>query len=112
MKLMILSCAEQEFAEAVDYYNVECPGLGYEFAAEISQTFDRIVHHPEAWPQYSTRSRRCLVDRFPYGVLYQIRGNCILIGAVMHLRKNPIQWQQRLEEGFGEQENNTASSQI
>jgi hypothetical protein len=103
MKLMVLSCAEQEFADAVDYYNGECPGLGYEFAAEIRQSFDRIKNHPEVWPQFSTRSRRCLVDRFPYGVLYQIRNSCILIGGIMHLKQNPVRWQERLKDGFGEQ---------
>ena len=104
MKLMVLSCAEQEFVEAVDYYNVECPGLSYEFAAEVRQTFSRITNHPEAWPQFSSRARRCLVDRFPYGVLYQVRDDCILIAAIMHLKRDPVRWQQRLENGIGEQE--------
>jgi hypothetical protein len=35
MNLVVLSCAEQEMADAVDYYNRQCAGLGYEFAAEI-----------------------------------------------------------------------------
>ena len=35
MKLVVLSCAERELIEAVDFYNHQCPGLGYEFAAEI-----------------------------------------------------------------------------
>nr|VFK19932.1 MAG: hypothetical protein BECKLPF1236B_GA0070989_11923 [Candidatus Kentron sp. LPFa] len=48
MKLLVLSCAESEFAEAVDYYNAQYPGLGYEFAAEVQRTFERIRHHPHA----------------------------------------------------------------
>jgi len=35
MNIRILSCAEEEFIEAVDYYNEQSPGLGYEFAAEM-----------------------------------------------------------------------------
>jgi hypothetical protein len=34
MTINILAHAEQEFIEAVDYYNDQCSGLGYEFAAE------------------------------------------------------------------------------
>ncbi|MEI6639504.1 MAG: hypothetical protein WCL46_07285 [Chlorobium sp.] len=34
MNILILSFAEEEFAEAVDYYNEQCPRLGYEFAAQ------------------------------------------------------------------------------
>lgn len=73
MKILVLSCAEAELAEAVDYYNSQCPGLGYEFAAEVQRTFERIRNHPTAWPVFSPRSRRCLTDRFPFGVLYQLR---------------------------------------
>lgn len=69
MKLLVLSCAETEIAEAVDYYNKQRPGLGYEFAVEMQRSFERIRNHPNAWAPFSTRSRRCLTDRFPYGIL-------------------------------------------
>ncbi len=29
MNIIVLSFAEEEFAEAVDYYNEQCPGLGW-----------------------------------------------------------------------------------
>jgi hypothetical protein len=29
VRVLVLSCAEEEFAEAVDYYNGQNPGLGY-----------------------------------------------------------------------------------
>jgi hypothetical protein len=95
VKIRILSCAEREFAEAVDYYNSERPGLGYEFAAEVQKTFERIGSFSEAWPRFSERSRRCVLSRFPYGVLYQIRPDCILVVAIMHLRRNLKVWQDR-----------------
>ena len=103
MKILVLSCAEDEFAEAVDYFNEQRPGLGFEFAGEVQPTFERIRHHPEAWPVFSCRARRCLTDRFPFGVLYQVRSDCILVGAIMHLKRDPTRWQQRVTEAFGEQ---------
>jgi hypothetical protein len=39
MNLAVLSCAEQELADAVDYYNAQSPGLGYEFAGEVQRGF-------------------------------------------------------------------------
>ena len=98
MKVRILSCAEQELSEAVDYYNTQCPGLGYEFAAEVQQALTRIAEFPEAWPSVSARSRRCLTRRFPYGILCQIRKNEILVLAVMHMKQNPQNWQQLIRE--------------
>ena len=82
MKIRVISCAEQELAEAVDYYNEQCPGLGYEFAAEINNTFDRIKSFPDAWR----------------GVLYQVRQNFILVTAIMHLKRDPKKWQERIKK--------------
>ena len=96
MNIRILSCAEQELADVVDYYNEQCPGLGFEFAAEVKSTLSRIVSFPNAWPLFSQRTRRCMTNRFPYGVLYQIRTNHILVTAIMHLKRDPKKWQERL----------------
>ena len=97
MKPEILSCAEEEFGEAVAFLNQQCPGLGYEFAAEVKATLSRIAAFPNAWPAFSHRTRRCIVNRFPYGVLYQIRPESILVLAIMHLKRDPKRWQERLE---------------
>lgn len=98
MKFEFLSCAEADFAEAVAYLNEQSRGLGYEFAAEVKVALARIRSFPEAWPSFSPRTRRCIVDRFPYGVLYQVRKECILIVAVMHLKRDPLRWQQRVKD--------------
>ncbi len=53
---------------------------------ETGKALHRIQDFPRAWPRMSKRSRRCRLTRFPYGLVYQIRGDVILIVAVMHLR--------------------------
>ena len=52
MKIKLLTCAEQEFLEAIDYYNNQCPGLGYEFAAEVTNTLERISTFPKAGQKF------------------------------------------------------------
>ena len=98
MKIKLLSVAEQEFVEAVDYYNDQCQGLGYEFAAEIKSTMKRIVNFPKAWTKISPRTRRCLTNKFPFGVLYRIYDDTILVIAIMHMKRDPIHWQKRLNQ--------------
>ena len=95
MRIRVLSCAEREFVEAVERYNEERPGLGYELAEEIRNAFDRIRAYPQAWPVFSARSRRAFVSRFPYGILYQVRPDCVLVLAIMHLKRDPQVWRQR-----------------
>ena len=96
MRILVLSCAEAEMVEAVEFYNSQRPGLGYEFAAEVKAAFNRIEQFPDAWPPFSKRSRRCIVNRFPFGVLYQERADSILVVAIMDLRRDPVRWNDRL----------------
>ena len=92
MKVAFLEPAENELLDAVDYYNRESPGLGYDFMAECLRTIDRIAHNPTAWHGLSERTRRALTNRFPYGIVYQVRDSEILIVSVMHLHRHPEHW--------------------
>lgn len=96
MEIKFLAPAENEFLDAISYYNMQSEGLGYEFAAEVKKTIERIIQYPEAWTKLSKRTRRCRTNRFPYGVIYQIREETLLIVAVMHLSREPQNWKSRL----------------
>jgi toxin ParE1/3/4 len=87
--------AETEFLEAITYYEDREEGLGYDFSIEVLAAIRNIVTYPTAWPVIEEDIRRCLVNRFPYGVLYSIEQDKIFILAVMHLRRNPDYWKNR-----------------
>lgn len=95
MQVEFLKIAEQELLDAINYYNDQMNGLGYQFASEIKKTVNRIIKYPEAWTKISNRARRCICNRFPYGVIYQIRKDFILIISIMHLSKKPDYWVDR-----------------
>jgi len=97
VKAEILAAAQADLLNAVSYYNEQSEGLGYEFAAEVKQTLARILRFPEAWHPLSERTRRCRTRRFPYGVVYQLRGDLVLVVAVMHLGRHPDSWEASLE---------------
>jgi plasmid stabilization system protein ParE len=97
VKVGVLEPAVAELREAVEYYNQQSEGLGFEFAAEVRRTIARIVQYPDAWAGLSVRTRRCRTNRFPYGIVYQVREDEILVVAVMHLRRHPETWRCRLK---------------
>ena len=88
--------ARQELSEAVDYYDSLQPGLGDEFASEVENAIQRILHNPQAWPKLSQSVRRCRLRRFPYSLIFQVAGDRILVLAVMHLRRRPDYWGARI----------------
>ncbi len=63
--------AEAELNDAVDYYDACQEGLGLEFAREVYTAIENICDFPLAWTPLSQNTRRCLLKRFPYGVVYQ-----------------------------------------
>jgi hypothetical protein len=71
--------------QAIDYYESCQKGLGKAFAKEVYEAIKRILAFPEAWTPLSIHTRRCLTQRFPFGIIYQILPNNILIVAVAQL---------------------------
>ncbi len=96
MTVDFLQPAQDEFAEAIAYYNLQSEGLGLEFAVEIKRTVARILEFPNAWTLLSRRTRRCRTNRFPYAVIYQVRDNLLLVVAIQNLHRHPDSWKSHL----------------
>ncbi len=95
MRVYFHEDAEAEFGRAVDFYENCRSGLGLEFAQEVYAAVARIVRYPAAWSPMSKNTRRCLTNRFPFGIIYQVRADHIRVIAVADLRRSPDFWMQR-----------------
>jgi hypothetical protein len=95
-KLRFTSAALAELKEATLNYEDKENGLGQIFLEEINATVARIWSNPHAWHPLSPRTRRCRTHRFPFGLIYQIRSDEILIISTMDLRRDPITWKHLL----------------
>ncbi|MCB9770209.1 MAG: type II toxin-antitoxin system RelE/ParE family toxin [Candidatus Omnitrophica bacterium] len=96
MKFTFHPEAELEFDEAISFYEEAKESLGFDFASEVFSSITSICNYPEAWPIVSDGIRRCLVNRFPYGILYSEIKDEIFIYAVMHLHRDPDYWKNRI----------------
>lgn len=97
MKVSFYPEAKDELFNAVNYYEECQEGLGQEFAKEVYAAIQRIIQFPEAWSKLSENTRRCLVNRFPYGLIYSIIEDEIIILAVMQLNREPGYWKNRMK---------------
>lgn len=86
--------AEEEFNQAVAFYEDRTIGLGLDFAAEVHEAIERAASMPLAWVQVEPGIHRVLVHRFPFAVLY-FGNERLFILAVMHLRREPDYWNHR-----------------
>ena len=87
--------AESEFFDAINYFEEQVEGMGNTFSREIFFTIRKITYFPFAWTLISRNARRILVNRFPFGIIYQLNDDEILIVAVMHLSREPNYWKGR-----------------
>jgi plasmid stabilization system protein ParE len=92
----ILPAARQEFLVAAGRYDAQAPGLGEEFIAEVEHATARIAAFPEHGSPYRAGTRRVVLERFPYSVVYQAESEGVLIVAVAHHRRRPDYWRKRL----------------
>ena len=76
MRFLFHPQADDEFDQAGRYYENCQPGLGLEFAEEVYAAVARIAEYPEAWSPMSKNTRRCLVNRFPFGVISRSNPTC------------------------------------
>ena len=97
LSIRVSSLASLELAEAVRWYESKRSGLGDDFLAEVAKTIDWLALNPEAGNPIASdqRTRRLLVSRFPYQIVYRRRPDEIVIVGVAHLKRKPGYWKDR-----------------
>lgn len=88
--------AETELVAAATWYEGEQTDLGKRFLSSLEDGISRIRINPNLFPLVNGDIRRCLLRTFPFGVLFRLRNQRIEIIAVMHLKRHPGYWQERL----------------
>ncbi len=90
--------ANQELIDAVEYYEIELPGLGKKLKDEIRKGVQRIIEFPEAWSKRKKDIRHYLLHKFPYKILYSIELDYIYIIAIAHSHRKPDYWIDRITD--------------
>jgi plasmid stabilization system protein ParE len=98
MKVRFLKPAQSEVDDAVVWYDSQSPGLGIQFLDDVDRTIRRVTAYPLSSVKIEEGLRRCLLSRFPYGIIYGIDSETVIIVAVAHLHREPRYWIDRLLE--------------
>jgi plasmid stabilization system protein ParE len=88
--------ARQELVHARDWYESESQGLGQRFLNAVDATIERIVANPLQFPIVHKSTRRALLRRFPYALMFVTEAEeSLTIIACFHGSRDPARWQRR-----------------
>ena len=65
------------------------------FLRELSAAVQRISEAPQRYPQGFARTRRVILERFPFTIYYRIGERVITVVAVAHQKRRPGYWASR-----------------
>jgi len=88
--------AEAEYVAAAAYYAAVEAQLGQRFFDEIERLIQDVREQPDRFRLFDPPIRRHFSLQFPYAILYALREDRILIVAVMHMKRQPGYWKNRL----------------
>lgn len=95
----LLPEAERDLEEAFWWYERQRTGLGLEFLLAFDAAVEGMRRLPEVHELVAHRTRKALLRRFPYLLLYTVEAERVLITAVFHGRRDPRVWSDRVREG-------------
>jgi plasmid stabilization system protein ParE len=84
-----------DVAAAYQWYESEEPGLGLAFLDQLLATYDRIATGPLHYQGLRSGIRRALLRRFPYAVYFAVEGDFVVVLAILHVSRDPAEWQRR-----------------
>jgi len=87
--------ARAEFLAAVQYYEECHSGLGRRFRTAVEMELGGIETMPFRYRVLHAPFRRCLVQKFPYAIIFVIEPGFILVVAVAHAKRKPGYWHER-----------------
>lgn len=89
-----------EYHDAANFYLEQAsPLIAASFLAEVETSVLKILGNPETWRVVEPPGiRRYLIHRFPYALYYrwESQHNRVAIYAIMHLRRKPGYWKDRI----------------
>lgn len=88
--------ARQDIRDATTWYRERNPIVATQFRITVSDAVRHIVQAPQRWPKYLHGTRRLVLHRYPFSVIYLDDPDAVTIVAVAHSKRKPGYWKQRL----------------
>ena len=94
--LRIHPAALEEAGAAMDWYARRSKRAAGMFLDELDHAMDLIGQNPEQYPRHDFGTRRIVLRRFPFVIVFRKAAAGVEIIAFAHGRRRPGYWRERL----------------
>lgn len=94
-RLFLTQAARADLVDAVNWYDTHAPHVVPQFREALRAALIRIAEHPKQFPLTYKETRRALLRRFPYFVVFREMPDEVYVVAIFHTSRDPLVWQSR-----------------
>lgn len=87
--------AERELVAHERWYRERSEVAAQGFLLEIDAAIRLVAEAPDRWPLQTRGERRYVLPRYPFSLLYRIRGDHVFVTAVAHQSRRVGYWRHR-----------------
>jgi len=89
--------ARLDALEPYDWYAERSQQAADAFQQELQDAGRAIQCSPERWANYLFGTRRYVMKRYPFVLVYRVATERIELVAIAHAKRNPGYWKERLD---------------
>ena len=94
-KLLFTQAARADLADAVRWYDTHAPHVVPQFRDTLRAALIQIAENPKQFPPALKNTRRALLRRFPYILIFREMDDAVYVVAVFHTSRDPLIWKRR-----------------
>jgi plasmid stabilization system protein ParE len=95
-RIEIHPAALDELKSTVEWYLERSEPAADEVVAEVDRAVALVIESPRRWPIGEDNTRRFVLQRFPFAIIYRERDSAVQILAFAHGHRRPGYWKERL----------------
>lgn len=89
--------ANRDLDKAFGWYLERSLQAAEAFMREVDRAVDVIATTPGVWPRFEAGTRRYVLHRFPFNIIYRETAVGIEVVAVAHHKRRPRYWHDRVK---------------
>ena len=95
LRVLFTAAARADLDDALKWYEARAPEIAPQFREALRAVVARIAENPRQFPASPHQTRRALLRRFPYIVIFRVARDTAYVVAVFHTSRDPTAWRQR-----------------